>query len=120
MKLGILFLFILLFGCCGVMDMHSLCEQTSDPNVRDRCMSSLALSDRNITKCGEVKNVTMREYCIMRVAIIKLDESECAHMETSLVNQCRQVVERIKINNTYACLGISDNDTAEVCRIRVG
>ena len=117
MRLHIILLSLFLLGC---LDKRSLCEQTSDPNVRDRCMSSLALSDMNTTECGNVKNATAREYCIMKIAIFNLDESQCASMQTSLVNQCRQVVERIKINNTYACLGISDNDTAEVCRIRVG
>jgi len=120
MKLYLLLLSILLLGCCGLLDMHTICEQTSDPALRDRCMSSLALSDRNITKCGEVKNLTTKEYCMMKIAIITLDEAECEHMETSLTDQCKKVVGRIKINNSLACAGIADNETAEVCRIRVG
>ncbi|MCX6776832.1 MAG: hypothetical protein NTY73_02600 [Candidatus Micrarchaeota archaeon] len=120
MKLQVLFLSALLLGCCGLMDMHYICGQASDPNVKDKCMSSLALSDRNVTECGEVGNATMREYCIMRVAIVTLDASKCVQMQTSLVDQCANVVERIQQNNSFACVGIADNETMEVCRIRAG
>ncbi|MCX6775268.1 MAG: hypothetical protein NT130_00230 [Candidatus Micrarchaeota archaeon] len=120
MKLHVLFLSALLLGCCGLMDMHNICRQASDPDVKDKCMSSLALSDRNIAECGEVSNATMREYCIMRVAIITLDTSKCAQIQTSLMDQCTKVVERIRQNNSFACAGIADKDTLEVCRIRAG
>jgi len=116
MKLHVLFLSALLLGCCGLMDMHDICGQASDPNVRDKCMSSLALSDRNVTECGEVSNATTREYCVMKVAIITLDTSKCAQIQTSLMDLCTKVVERIQQNNSFACAGIADNDTLDVCR----
>ena len=120
MKLHVLFLSALLLGCCGLMDMHSICKQTSDPQLRDNCMSSLALSDTNATMCMEVANVTMSEYCMMRVAIKTLDASNCAQMQTPLADQCAKVVELIRQNNSFACVGIADNYTKELCRIRAG
>lgn len=120
MKLHVLLLSFLLLGCCGLMDMRSICKQASDPNLRDKCMSSLALSDRNVTECGEVMNLTARDYCMMKIAIMTLDTSKCAQIQTSLVDKCTMVVERIQQNNSFACAGIADNDTLEVCRIRRG
>ena len=121
MKLHVLFLSALLLGCCGLMDMHNICGQASDPHLRDKCMSSLALSDKNVTECGQITNSTMGDYCIMKIAIITLDTSKCEQMETArLRQQCGNVILLIQQNNSLACAGIADNETTEVCSIRSG
>lgn len=108
---------LMLLGCMG-MDIRSMCQNSPDTAVRDNCFSTLALRDSNTTTCGEVQNATLREYCVMRVAISDLSETDCKD-ETSLRDQCVQVVMGLKDNASLVCRLIQDNDTADLCRMRV-
>ncbi len=117
MNFKILLLSILLLGCFNLTDMRTMCEHSLDAGVKDSCFSTLALRDSNTTTCGEVQNATLREYCVMRVAISTLSESDCA-AETSLREQCVHVVMGLKVNDSLVCRLIQDNDTADLCRMR--
>jgi hypothetical protein len=113
MKLRVLFLSILLLGCLD-------CKQAPDAELRDKCFSSLALRSGDAKACNDVQNLTTRSYCVMRIALTKLDEQECANIETSLRAQCEQVVKGVKQNNSLVCMLVKDNVTADICRMRVG
>jgi hypothetical protein len=95
-----------------------MCENFPDADVKDRCLSTLALRDGNTTICGGVQNASLHEYCVMRVAISKLSEDDCKD-ETSLREQCVHVVMGLKENNSLVCRLVEDNDTASLCRMRV-
>ncbi|NYZ79072.1 hypothetical protein H0N99_02895 [Candidatus Micrarchaeota archaeon] len=118
MNFKILFLCILLLGCSGLYDMRSACQNALDAGVKDRCFSALAMRDESTTECNDVQNATMREYCMMRIAIVHLSESDCGSMET-LRDQCVHVVAGLKQNASLVCRLIEDNDTADLCRMRV-
>jgi hypothetical protein len=118
MNFKILFLCILLLGCFGLFDMRSACQNALDPHVKDSCFSVLAMRDENITECNDVRNATGRDYCVMKIAILQLSESDCGSMG-GLKGQCMQVVAGLKDNVSLVCNLIKDNDTADICRIRV-
>jgi|SRR5271157_5391765 len=118
MNFKVLFLCVLLLGCFGLSDMRSACQNSLDPAVKDSCFSVLAMRDENTTECNEVQNATARDYCIMRIAIEQLSESDCGSMAT-LKGQCMQVVAGLKVNASLVCNLIEDNDTADICRLRV-
>jgi hypothetical protein len=117
MNFRILFLSLLMLGCFGIFDMRYMCEHSIDVDVRDRCFSALAFKDDNTTTCKEVQNATMREYCMMRVAISTLSLSDCNDMKT-LREQCVHVVMGLKQNTSLVCNLIKDADTANLCRMR--
>ncbi|NYZ75875.1 hypothetical protein H0N98_01320 [Candidatus Micrarchaeota archaeon] len=116
MKFKLLFLSVLLLGCLG-LDMRSVCGQSPNPDLKDKCFSSLALRDANSTECKEVQNETMRDYCVMRIAISRLSEADCSDA-TSLREQCVHVVLGLRANSSLVCNLIQDNDTADLCRMR--
>jgi hypothetical protein len=117
MNFRILFLSLLMLGCFGVFDMRYMCEHSPDPDIRDRCFSTLALRYDNTTICKEVQNSTLSEYCMMRVAISTLSLSDCNGMKT-LREQCMHVVMGLQENNSLVCRLIEDNDTASLCMMR--
>jgi len=119
MKFHILFISMLLLGCFGIMDMPYMCKNAADADLRDRCFSTLALRDANAEMCKEVQDPTARDYCVMRIAISKLDELECSHIESSLKEKCEHVVQGLRQNNSWVCVLVKDNLTAELCRMRV-
>jgi hypothetical protein len=118
MNFKILFLCILLLGCFGLFDMRSACQNALDAGVKDRCFSVVAMNDENTTECNDVQNATMRDYCIMRIAIVQLSGSDCGSMGT-LKGQCVHVVAGLEQNASLVCRLIEDNDTADICRMRV-
>lgn len=117
MNFKIQLLSLMLLGCMGV-NMRFMCENSPEPSTRDTCFSALALRDGNTTTCGEIQNASMREYCVMRIAISSLSESDCGN-ETYLRDQCVQVVMGLRDNDSLVCRLIQDNDTADLCRMRV-
>jgi hypothetical protein len=98
--------------------MRSACQNALDPGVKDKCFSVVALNDENTTECNDVQNATTRDYCIMNIAIEQLSESDCGGMAT-LKSQCMQVVAGLQDNTSLVCNLIQDNDTADLCRLRV-
>ena len=118
MKIRILLLSMLLLGCCGLWDMRSACEHAANQDLKDRCFSVLALNDDDTELCKQVQNLTARDYCIMRIAIADADESKCAGLGEDL--KCKQVIMGVQQNNSFVCGLIKDNETAELCRLRVG
>jgi len=118
MKLPVLLLSMLLLGCCGLWDIHAACEQSPNMQLRDKCFSTLALHDDNPELCKEIQNLTARDYCIMNIAIAEMNESICASIASDL--KCEQVVMGVQQNNSLVCGMIKDNETAELCRLRVG
>jgi hypothetical protein len=117
MKLQILPLSILMLGCIG-MDIRSVCQNSLDLGVRDKCFSVVAFNDDNITECGAVQNSTIRDYCVMKIAIADLSLDDCSSM-TSLKDQCTHVVMGLQENNSLVCRLIQDNDTEGICMMRV-
>jgi hypothetical protein len=117
MNFRILFLSILMLGCFG-LDMRYMCEHSADADVADKCFSTLALNDDNTTTCMQVQNASMREYCVMRIAISTLNESDCKDMQT-LRDQCVHVVMGLRVNDSLVCMLVQDSDTADLCRMRV-
>jgi hypothetical protein len=117
MNFKLLPLCLLMLGCVG-MDMRTMCEQSSDANLKDRCLSALALRDSNTALCKEIENATASDYCIMRIAIARLSEADC-NDSTSLKEQCVRVVAGLRANSSLVCRLIEDNDTAELCVMRV-
>lgn len=115
----LLVLFVLLSGCCGMLDMRTMCSQSPNLDLRDRCFSTLAFRESNSQMCGEVQNATARDYCVMKIAISELNESECYNIQSNLREECERVVVGVKGNNSLICNLIKDNETAEVCWIRV-
>jgi hypothetical protein len=121
MKLRILLLSILLFGCCGLWNMQAACEQSLNPQVKDRCFSVLALNQDDTGLCNKVENLTARDYCVMKIAIADANESKCATIEN---NSRRDICEKVSVGvgqkNSLACGYIKEDDeTAELCRLRV-
>lgn len=115
MKFCILLLSMLLLGCCGLVDMRTICSSYPDAGLRDSCFSSLAIKDADSSMCKEIQNSSERDYCFMRLAILKLNNSECAPVGMDLQAQCGRVVEGVKQNNSIVCKEIKDNITAELC-----
>jgi len=118
MNVHILLLSMLLLGCCGLWNMRSACEHAANQELRDRCFSVLALNDDDTELCKEVQNLTARDYCIMKIAIADANDSKCAGLGEDL--KCKQIITGVKQNNSLVCGLIKDNETAELCRLRVG
>lgn len=118
MNVHILLLSMLLLGCCGLWNMRSACEHAANQELRDRCFSVLALNDDDTELCKQVQNLTARDYCIMKIAIADANESKCANISADL--KCNQVVQGVQNNISLVCGWIKDNETAELCRLRVG
>jgi hypothetical protein len=78
----------------------------------------LALRDSNTTLCREIQNATTGDYCVMRIAIARLSEADC-NDTISLKEQCVHVVMGLRANTSLVCNLIEDNDTAQLCRMRV-
>ena len=117
MNFKILLLSILMLGCVG-FDMRSMCEQSPNADLRDKCLSAYALRDSNTTLCREIQNVTAGDYCVMRIAIARLSETDC-NDTILLKEQCVHVVMGLRANTSLVCNLIEDNDTAQLCRMRV-
>ncbi|MEM3555506.1 MAG: hypothetical protein QXF56_02210 [Candidatus Micrarchaeia archaeon] len=101
------------------MSIESMCEQSLDLEVKDRCFSALAFQHSNSLLCNRIQNSTARDYCVMRIALLELNESECSNIHSELEGQCRNVVIGVRQNNSLVCMWIKDNETAEICRLRV-